>query len=146
MNNIDVFDEIAAKAFAELYLNFPKKVFLDARKLTGFETLNDFGVPINEDGEPAWEVDIAKATLEWLWEAGYFRAAKMSGYGFDGAVLSTMGLTVLKAAPESITIRQSVGDKLVAMVRRGATDGASELVKSALVGGAAWMATNIPGE
>ena len=57
----------------------------------------------------------------------------MQDHGISQAVLSPMGLAVLKSVPESIQIKETTGDRLAKLVKEGSFDGARDLVKSALL-------------
>ena len=137
MTNIDLFDEYAARIFAELYQSFPVKRSLNANQLSGHHEFNEFGVVVNENGEPSKQFEIAHGTIQWLWETGYIRGDSVSQTGMFNAVLSPVGLAVLKATPASLTAEVSTGEKLTTLVKDGAFDTAKDLVKSALTAGSA---------
>ena len=137
MKNIELFDDHTARILADLYVSFPVKRRLDARKLSGHEAHDDFGRILDERGNPSKTFEIAHATIEWLWDTGYVRGDRMDQYGLGQAVLTPIGLAVLKATPTSLTPGESTGEKLARLVREGAMDGARELVKAALVTGTA---------
>lgn len=137
--NMDLFDEYAAAILANLYEAFPVKKPLNAADYCGHMDVNDYGVPVDENGNPSKSFDIAKATIEWLIETGYIRSEGMWQYGSKGAVLTPMGLAVLKAAPESLTVRETTGDKLIRLIRSGSKDAAKDIVRSAITAGASFV-------
>ena len=137
MKNIELFDHYAARILAELYEAFPVKRPLDARKLCGHSDVDEWGTILDERGERSKAFEVARGTIEWLSETGYLRGGDLGRYGLNGAVLTAMGLDVLKAKPESLRGADSMGDRLVRLVREGAFDLARDLVKSALASGAA---------
>lgn len=131
--NIDLFDEYVAIIFSQLYESFPVKNTLDVRKLSGHSETDEFGRLCAPDGRPSQESEIAYATIEWLRESGYIRTGDASyPLAFYDCVLTTQGLEVLKAKPESITARDTVGDKLSRFVREGSLELAKDVAKSAL--------------
>ena len=145
MKNIELFDEYTATILAELYQAFPVKVSLNACKISGHSEYDEFGRVLNERGEPSKQFEIAKATIEWLWETGYIRAPDMQDHGISYAVLSPMGLAVLKSVPESIQIKETTGDRLAKLVKEGSFDGARDLVKSALSAGVSFAVSSATG-
>ncbi len=135
--NIDLFDEYASKILAQLYESFPVKTSLDATKLSGHTESNDLGVIIDDDGNESKYFDVARATIEWLWESGYIKSnSEMKPHGLPSAVLTSKGLAVLKSVPKSIKRTDTLGDRLAAAVRSGGKETASELLKAALAKGA----------
>lgn len=139
MKNIELFDEYAARIFVELYQSFPVKIFVDARKLCGHEEIDDFGRILDGRGEPSKPFEIAHATIAWLKDTGYVRGEDMHAWGLSQAVLSPMGLAVLKSVPSSLKVSETTGDRLAKLVRDGSYDGAKDLVKSAIAAGSAML-------
>ena len=135
MQNIVLFDEYTARILAELYEAFPVKTRLDARRLTGHSEYDEYGRVLNERGEPSRQYEIASATIEWLWESGYIRGPGFEQGGMSRAVLSPMGLAVLKAVPDSIKVQETTGERLARLVKEGAHEGAGELARSAIAAG-----------
>lgn len=145
MKNIELFDEYTARIFADLYQAFPVKVSLNATKLCGHSDHDEFGAIVDERGNPSKSFEIAKATIEWLHETGYIRGGDMNAYGLRSAVLSPMGLTVLKSTPSSLKVEETTGDRLAKLVKEGTYEGAKDLVKSALSAGSAMAIGAIAG-
>ena len=137
--NMELFDEYAARTLADLYEAFPVKKPLNASDYCGHSEINDYGEPIDENGNPSKASHIARATIEWLIETGYIRSDGMWQYGAKPAVLTPMGLAVLKAAPESLAVKETTGDKLVRLIRAGSADAAKDVVRAAIAGGAAFV-------
>lgn len=136
MQNIDLFDQYTAQILAQLYAAFPVKQPLDARKLCGHSAMDEYGAVLDDQGARSKHFEVARATIEWLAETGYLRGGQMDKFGIDRAVLTALGLNVLKALPESLRMGDSTGDRLVRLVREGSFDIAKDLVKSALSTGA----------
>ena len=139
MRNIELFDEYAARIFADLYQSFPVRKPLDARKLCGHAEHDEYGRIVDERGEPSKPFEIARATIAWLQDTGYIRGTDLHVWGLSQAVLSPMGLAVLKSVPSSLKVEESTGDRLTRMVREGSYEGAKDLVKSAITTGSAML-------
>ena len=135
MKNIELFDGYTAEIFAGLYRTFPIKGAIDARNLSGHFETDEFGTIINGKGAKSHEFEVARSTIEWLYDTGYIRGDEPSEYGISRAVLSPMGLAVLKAAPESLSASSTVGERLSQLLQSGATDAAKDLIKTALASG-----------
>lgn len=132
MQNIDLFDEYVAGALAALYESFPVKRFVDARELCGHSDINDFGAIIDPCGNPSKAFDVARATIDWLVETGYIRAGVRHQWGYADAVLTAAGLEVLKASPESLKAKETLGEKLVRFTKDGSIGLAREAAKAAI--------------
>jgi len=133
MPNIDHFDKYVAVVLGRLYEQFPVKTNLDVRDITGHTDTNKFGLVCAPDGRESREAVIAYATIEWLVDTGYVRAASSAmPMGFQGCVLTAEGLKLLKAVPGSVQATETVGDKLARLVQEGALDLAKDLVKGVL--------------
>lgn len=135
--NIDLFDQYAADVLGRLYESFPVKCQLDVRNITGHAETNEYGAICAPGGRPSKEAEIAYATIEWLVDTGYIRADHRSpGFSFQGCVLSPRGLEVLKSVPESVKVKETIGDKLVRLLREGSIDLAKDAVRAAISAGA----------
>jgi hypothetical protein len=132
MKNIDLFDEYVAVILAQLYEGFPVKRGIDARKISGHTEINDWGGVADEAGNPSRKFEIAYATIEWLVETGYIRAADRSQFGFSQAVLTASALEVLKASPDSLKVKEAVGERIVRFVKEGSLGLAKEAAKAAI--------------
>ncbi len=137
--NIELFDEYVARILSHLYESFPIKVHLDARSITGHEEIDEMGQPLDERGQPSKRFDICLATIDWLVDSGYIRTDGRGQYGYDLAVLTARGLEVLKATPESVKVKISIGEKLVRLVKEGSIDMAKEAAKAAIAVGVGVM-------
>lgn len=137
MRNIDVFNEFVAVILAQLYESFPVKEDLDVRTISGHTDENEFGIICAPDGRESKEAQVAYSTIEWLVDTGYIRADKPRPYrAFRGCVLTAEGLKLLHATPESVQVKETVGDKLVRLVREGTPELARDAVKALLTLGA----------
>ncbi len=140
MRNIDLFYQYVAVILSQLYEGFPVKCDLDTRQLTGHTQTNEYGAICGPDGRPSKEVEGAYATIEWLAETGYIRTESSRHlFGFSGCVLSvltSLGLHLLKATPESVKVKESIGDKLVRLVKGGSIDLVKDAAKAIIALGA----------
>lgn len=138
MRNIDLFNEYVAVILAQLYKSFPVKDDLDARKISGHEEEDEFGVIRAPDGRVSKEAEVAYHSVEWLVETGYVRSDEHRYLrAFGGCVLTTEGLRLLQATPESKKVTEAAGDKLVRLVREGIGDQARDAAKALMTLGAA---------
>lgn len=131
MRNIELFDEYTAKIMAVLYERFPNKRALDVREICGHTAMNDFGLVVDDNGNPSGAFDVAMGTLEWLGDNGYVRYNKNSGYGWTDVVLTEKGLAMLNKVPNSVASKETFGDRLSRFVREGAMGLAKEATKAA---------------
>ena len=132
MQNIELFDQYAALILSQLYESFPVKRGLETRQLTG-----EYGAICAPDGRPSKEVEVAYATIEWLAETGYIRTESSRHlFGCSGCVLTSLGLHLLKATPESVKVKEAIGDKLVRLVQDGSIDLAKDAAQAIIALGA----------
>lgn len=135
-NNIELFDEYVARIFSDLYQSFPIPIGLNACRISESETLDNFGRPLGSDGEPSKAIEICKSTIDWIAEAGHIKTTHGNQYGYAKCVLTAKGLEVLKSVPDSIQVKNSLGESLVAALRTGSMGAATELGKCAVRMGA----------
>lgn len=135
MQNIALFDGYVAAILARLFESFPVKLGLDAREISGDMAVDDFGNVVGADGRPSRRFAIALATVEWLGEAGYIRVGDRGAFGWSAVALSPAGLELLKACPESLKVKESIGERIVRFVREGSLELAREAAKAALAAG-----------
>lgn len=127
MTNIELFNGITGKVFAQLYESFPVEVEI---KLSGY--LEDFIA--EDDFNGAWDFqEMTKATIKWLDRAGYIWLKDPEYYGGHySATLTPKGLEVLKATPNSIEPTSSFGEKIVEYSKGKFGEGMNEIVKTAI--------------
>ena len=131
--NIELFAEYTARILSRLYERFPVKCPLDVREFAGHTETDEFGVIVAPDGRTSKEAEIARATIEWLAETGYLRAENASPpFGYASCVPTARGLEVLKATPQSVRLKETLGDKLVRLVAEGSMDLAKDAVRAAV--------------
>lgn len=135
MKNIDLFNDFAAAILAKLYEGFPVKAQLDARHFCGHGEIDDFGGVIDDFGRPSRAFDIALSTIEWLKDSGYIRSGVRNAYGWSDVVLTDRGLSLLRATPGVLKGKESLGDKLIRLVREGSKEMARESIKELISAG-----------
>ncbi|NAW99991.1 MULTISPECIES: hypothetical protein [unclassified Vibrio] len=138
-NNIEMFDEYAAKIFDQLYRSFPVPIVLKCTEVCGDTELDEFGRVLGIDGEPSKPFEICFGTVQWLQESGYLRTERSDNYCFYRCVLSAKSLEVLKSTPESIKVKTSLGESLAGAMRKGSMDVAIQLSNEAIKIGAGML-------
>jgi hypothetical protein len=129
MNNIEVFNQVVATVFKELYENFPKPVVLQVKDIRTKAMILD---------EDWWEMKSGTkanpvySAVIWLQEEGYLRFTTHSAPTiFHDVILTSKGFAALNKAPESLTTQPTIGERLRAMTGTMTKDGVGELVKFA---------------
>lgn len=112
--NIQLFDEITAKLFANLYESFPLPADINCLSVTGCHEV---------------EAGICVHTLRWLGDEGFINVGQMYQHGGGGIVLTSKGLAALKAVPSGLEGKTSIGERLQAAVNAGAIPTAVEILK-----------------
>ncbi len=82
-NNIEMFDEYAARIFDQLYRSFPVPVVLKCTEICGDTELDEFGRVMGHYGEPSNPFEICKGTVYWLQESAYIRTARNYNYSYS---------------------------------------------------------------
>lgn len=129
MSNIESFNRCAALIFAELYRSFPfrKEISLDSLPEGIFDDIPE------EDFKGAFDrIMVFEKTGNWLVEAGYIWAEQVTESTIFGAILSPKGLEVLKAMPDSISMEQTLGERMVELVQKGSYSLLSKVTDKAL--------------
>lgn len=128
VSNIEKFDDITGKIFAELYQSFPLPQLLlpssFVENAMRFDELYGTEVPTDD-------AEFFIATAEWLMHAGYITCKPCRYIRIDDAVLTAKGLEVLKAIPKSVTSTSSIGEQLAASAKEGGKEVTRGLVSEA---------------
>ncbi|VVP05437.1 hypothetical protein PS903_03001 [Pseudomonas fluorescens] len=129
VSNIEKFDDITAKVFAELYLSFPVPKTLMAEDFVESAMVFDerHGMEIPTD-----DAEFFIATAEWLMQAGYLTCKPYPYLRVDNAVLTAKGLEILKAIPDSVNSKSTIGEELATTAKEGGKEFARGLVSEAL--------------
>ncbi|AXM95601.1 hypothetical protein ACU5P1_16915 [Pseudomonas plecoglossicida] len=140
VSNIEMFDEITGKLFAKLYLQFPLPTYLTAEDFVSNATQFDErqGMEV-----PTKEAEFFFATGKWLMDAGYLTAKPHPFTHFTEAVLTAKGLEVLKAVPDSVSSKDSIGEQLSGLAKEQGREATKGLVTEALALGARFISPMI---
>ena len=134
MSHIESFNRCEALIFAELYRAFPCRKQISSSSLPEgiFDDISE------EDFDGAFErLVVFKATVKWLVEAGYIWAGDVGESTIHDAILSPKGLEVLKAIPNSLSPKQTLGERMGTLVKEGSYSLLSKTVDIALSMGVA---------
>lgn len=129
VSNIEMFDDITGKIFAALYQSFPVPSYLMA------DSFVDEAMQFSEKHEmdmPTQEAEFFIATAEWLIQAGYLTGTPYPYLRVDNAVLTAKGLEVLKAIPDSVSSKISIGEQLASTAKDEGREAFRGLVGQAL--------------
>ncbi|MGK5079627.1 hypothetical protein [Janthinobacterium sp. HLX7-2] len=121
LSNIDAFDELTGRIFAKLYENFPKPILLDARRFLDGGEAAVYDARSFTGAKLTPQAEAFVYTAAWLVQEGYIavRPHSKTNTGFSGAALSEKGLAALKAVPDSLATRATLGERLVQSVKAG---------------------------
>jgi hypothetical protein len=129
MSNIESFNRCTALIFAELYRSFPfrKEISLSSLPEGIFDDISE------EDRDGTFErLMVLEETGKWLVEAGYIWAGQVTESTIHGAILSPKGLEVLKSMPSSISMEQTLGERMGELVQKGSYSLLSKVADKAL--------------
>lgn len=125
--NIDKFNDLAGKIFAELYEHFPIPYDLVAKKLAT-PTFTSEGNDLCLLELPASDAVFFNATVRWLIGTGYLTGEICPDTQVSGAVLTLKGLEALKSTPHCLTHGLSIRQRLAETMK----EGSKETLKSVL--------------
>ena len=139
MSNIESFNRCTALIFSDLYRAFPfrKEISLDSLPEGIFSDISE-----DEYDGTFDRLIILGKTGKWLYEAGYIWAEEVTETTIVGAILSPKGLEVLKATPESISTKETLGERMGTLVKEGSFKLLSKTVDIALSTGVAIVMQN----
>lgn len=136
VSNIEKFDDYAGRIFAELYKRFPMPYTLNPHDFVEITEIWDERLEMTFASEDA---KFFVATGNWLIDAGYVYAAKKNTSGIKDAVLTSKGLEILKATPDSVSEKNSLGEALISSVAEGGKEVTKGLVAQAFGLGARYL-------
>lgn len=119
--NMQLFDEITARVFAQLYEAFPLAIGMDCQTLMGAAQMDDYG-------KVTREASICIHALRWLGDEGYIKAGSFGQCHASGVVLTAKGLAALKSSPASLEYKQTLGERIVSAVNNDAISAAVGVV------------------
>ncbi|HBP5712257.1 TPA: hypothetical protein L6B33_24230 [Pseudomonas aeruginosa] len=149
-SNIDQFNLVTGQVLAKLYEHFPEPIELNA-EIVGTSiphwSQNAHGEMVPSCVHPPEEVFFYH-TVHWLAEAGYLSYQNhFYNYQFYRARLTSKGLEVLKAIPESLKDGESFGESLLTATKDGSKEVLKGMVSEALGIGARMLSVHfgLPG-
>lgn len=130
-NNIECFDLLTGRIFADLYDHFPIPHDLTNDEFVYFLLGKDPDYPIEQmfDDQNA-ALEFFSATTQWLIDAGYISCEVRFSEG-PRAVLTAKGLEALKSVPTSLS-GETLGAQLVEAARTGTVDQLKALAGDAI--------------
>lgn len=141
MKNIDSFNIAVAEVFGRCYEAFPLRVNI---------TIIEIGDVIRETIDPdcnhdidlrSEEYGIARESVNWLTQAGYLWCHQQSNTSFHQVTLSPKALEILNAVPNTLQVKESLGEQLSKGVKQIGRETAMEAVKLSLKAGASLLMT-----
>lgn len=127
LTNIELFNGITGKVFANLYEKFPFEEEIELNSL-----LSDFIEP-NDFDEKLDLSETAAATVKWLERADYiWLKDPLNTTGKFTATLTPKALKVLKETPDIIEPTSSIGEKIVEFAKEQFGEGLNQLVKTVI--------------
>lgn len=124
MNNLDHFNNITANVLSACFEQFPVP--------RDFHYENFY--PENEENHDHDISDVFYHTMMWLRKYEYidFWDTDLSGTSFQHVSLTEKSLNILNKIPESLEEKTSIGRQLGRILKDGATNAASDMIKSIL--------------
>lgn len=133
VSNIEKFDDMVGKVFAELYLSFPLPHALQAEDFMESTTRRH---DVYEMDLPSDDAEFFIATAEWLIQSGFIYGEPRYYTHVEKAVLTAKGLEVLHAIPNSLDTGPSLGARMADAAKTGGKETLRALVTEALSVGA----------
>lgn len=119
MKNIELFDLYVGKIFVVLYEEFPVRKNISACEFLGYIEMPDGEGYTKKEQK---ECDIFDSTVEWLRESGYILYRKKVSVWYTDTILSAKGLELLKAVPESVRTKSSIGEYINHLAKESTDD------------------------
>lgn len=140
-SNIDRFDLLVAKIFADLYSSFP--IAKDLSMSNYWEELVP-GSPESTEGakQQMDREEFFFSAVKWLESAGYiYSVSNRTGgkHTYFGACLTAKALQCLKSVPKSLFFKRSLGQQLRDAVQSGASDAMKSVMAKILGKGASLL-------
>ncbi|WP_305461524.1 hypothetical protein [Photobacterium leiognathi] len=130
-NNIDNFNEIAAKLFSLLLDQFPIRIQIDEVSFFEYEPITfdpiDGRILTNKQEH---EFKMLSETIIWLSESGFIRC---NGFPDEklNVVLTEKGLELLKLKPDVLN-SNTVGDTIISLIKSGSKSASGAVLSAAL--------------
>ena len=141
--NIQKFDHLASKIFADLYESFPvpRIIWLGDYISTVFEVSPPDDENMGEEAISA--VDFYQHTMDWLEKAGFIEVLDRNHVGETQVGLTARGLEALKLVPDSLKGEKSLGEQLTEAAKAGVLDQIRELTGKVIGAGVSMGASYI---
>lgn len=130
-SNIERFDQLTGRIFADLYEVFPMPRTLSDRSYSSIIEQDEQAADGKQSSDPG---QFFTATIIWLVTSGYittFQASLNGRYTYDGCVLTAKGLEVLKSTPSSLG-GKSFGQSLQEAAKQGSIETIKKITGEAL--------------
>jgi hypothetical protein len=129
VSNIEKFDDMVGKMFAQLYLSFPVPHALPAEDFMEAATRPHDTYEIDL---PTDDAEFFIATAQWLVKSGFIYGTPRHYTHIEDAVLTAKGLEVLHATPNSLDTGPSLGALMADAAKAGGKETLRSLVTEAL--------------
>jgi len=131
-NNIESFNIAVAEIFGKCYQAFPIPIDISIIEIgDAIKQSEDDDIDLRSE-----EYQIAKASLNWLSEAGYIWHGTATNMDVRSATLSPKGLEVMNAMPSELKSSKTLGEQLGMGVKTIGKEAATTAVKAGLTYGA----------
>lgn len=131
--NIDKFDEITGRIFADLYGAFPQPQHIPFSSYIDEDEEMPVGENVDLLAYQDAQEEFIQDTVTWLIEAGFINAASLGNGCYYNAVLTAKGLECLKLIPNSLGV--SAGKGLKDAVVAGSLDVVKSIANQVLAAG-----------
>lgn len=129
MTNIELFNDVTAEIFRQLYSNFPRPITIEVSKIKS-------SVRIPKEAwweDTRWKLNPVGCALEWLRDEGFVRYKdQAAGLQFSDVILTSKGFAALNRSPESLETKPTIGERLKELSDTASTETVSGLVRLAL--------------
>lgn len=143
--NIECFDLLTGRIFADLYQSFPIPTLLTVEVYCTFLMGADPDQPIDQMFETSADAHaFFDATCNWLILTGYIHSSAQFLNGNLSAVLTAKGFEALKSTPSVLT-GNTLGSELVTAAKAGAMDQLKNLASQTLGAGVKLGVTLVTG-
>jgi len=130
-SNIERFDQLTGRIFADLYEAFPMPRTLSDRS---YSSIIEPDQPATDGKQSSDPGQFFTATITWLVNSGYittFQARLNGRFTYDGCVLTAKGLEVLKSIPSSVG-GKSFGQSLQEAAKAGSKEALKKITGEVL--------------
>lgn len=130
-SNIDKFNEITGRLFADLYNSFPRP--LQVTTADYMEDLVPLADPVEETVRIYAQCSFVADSIKWLLDAGFISASSHNADFFYNVILTEKGLECLKKTPDSAL--PSTGTQLSDAVKMQSAEAVKAFASSVISAG-----------